>query len=1423
MIRGVDLRGALAINAISMIGIGPLITIPLVLMNLHGPLSLAGWIFGALLALCDGLVWAELGSQLPGSGGTYGFLREAFGKAGLGKMLAFLFAWQTLFSAPLNLATGYIGFANYASYLVPALAQHRIWQGLLAVCVGLATIGLLYRRIGNVARISIAFGVIGVTTLALVAAAAYGHFDAARAFTLEPGSGFGPGFLAGLGSAMVITMYDYLGYNQAASLGDEIRTPSKTLPRAIVGSILGIAALYITLQIGVLGAISWHELVPPLPGAPAPDGSQFVASTVVLRSWGPVAAAVLTLAILVTAFASTFGCLLGYSRIPYAAALDGVFLAPFARLHPSGRFPNVSLLAMGLLALPACFVSLDTVISALTTGMVIIQSFGGIASLFALRARARNGPAPVARSYRMWLYPVPALIALVGWTAIFFSAGPGAIAFGLLTLCAGTAVYMLWARRAAVWPFAATAGLVLLAFACTASPAAAAEQLPGFTSSAIVERDGAPVFTVDGKPFFVYGAAFFYERLPRSQWSASMRELRTLGINTLDLYVMWNWHELSDGDFDFTGRTSPRRDLREVLRLARAYGFKLIVRPGPVIRNEWRNGGYPAWLLERPEYGMPLHDLLEGRYPPTATLQNAHSDAAAAQWMANATHVRSTRRWLERALAEFAPVADRVIAVQLDDDQAAYIDNDTWPAPHLREYLEWLRDVVHGVTGAQLPTFINTFQMKVTAAAPVWAWGNWYQSDTFAIGEHDRAQLEFSTALLGTQPHRPVMASEFQAGWLQQPDDIYPRAADPANTLLALHTMLAQNARGVVNFPVQDTLAPAGMEAPFSNAFYAWDAALTLDRRQSPRYAAVKRFGDTISTFGSALAASRTVADAAIVYATSALDERRATNAAIADIASHTIEAQQACRRERLACELIDLRFIESAALARYPILFFPLPAGAESERRALDRSAAANLDGYARHGGYVVRGTATPAAVAAALAATGHLRVVEGLPDAVFARSSDPAYTGFVIAVNYDDKPRSYANVRIHASQDSVVTLPSVALGARDANVIPVPATARHDAAAVARPNAAPIAPPKVAAVVRPSAAVASQSAAGVTRPGAAAVARPEITSVARPSAAEVGGSGRRDSVPKVHGGARGDGLGATIALRGDVRLTLPAAARRTVAVGTALAFTADVYEDGMPAFILQNALVRIVVSPAAGARAFAFEDVATGDNAFTTVGALRDDVALEPPLSTTDRIARYTHDFPAGTFNRSYACTPSDARAGEAALRCTYDAPDVIPHGARFERTLRLAPGERVLAVEERATFTGTSAELAGQHAVTVSSLAAGGSRTAAAAQIVLAPEPQPFVPLSRRRVERGNALGLYDPAARRLVALAWHPGDIVDAQILERRSSIVVRLTRADALPAHTYYTQQRAETLEKAQTALAALAARAARVAGGKGPM
>jgi len=452
LIRGVGLRGAVAINAITMIGVGPLVTVPLVLGALHGPLSLAGWLAGAVLALCDGLVWAELGSTYPGSGGTYGYLREIFGARGWGRFLAFLFVWQTIFYAPLLQASGYIGFANYTGYLVPRVASTHWLLVAVAVGVGLVTLIALYRRITAVARTGIVLAVASIVTLLCVIVASYAHFSPVQAFALPVHDSFWAGLGAGFGQALIITMYDYIGYNAASNVGDEVVDPARTLPRSIVIAILLVAGLYIAMQVGVLGALPWQQLVPAADGTLPPLG-QHLASAIVEQRFGGAAAVGVTVLVLVTAFASVYGNLLAFSRIPYAAAIDGVFLSPFAHLHRTQRFPDVSLIVIGLLALPACLFPLDQVINALTTGIVLIQSIAQVVALFVMRARGVRAP------YRMWLFPLPAVIALLGWIYVYVSAGRNAIAYGIITLAAGSAIFLVRAARRAEWPFVrSTAG-----------------------------------------------------------------------------------------------------------------------------------------------------------------------------------------------------------------------------------------------------------------------------------------------------------------------------------------------------------------------------------------------------------------------------------------------------------------------------------------------------------------------------------------------------------------------------------------------------------------------------------------------------------------------------------------------------------------------------------------------------------------------------------------------------------------------------------------------------------------------------------------------------------------------------------------------------------------------------------------------------
>ena len=1364
MIRGVGLRSAVAINVATMIGAGPFITLPLVVVALHGSVSALAWFVGALIALCDGLVWAELASRYPRSGGTYTYLREAFGAHGPGRFVAFLFVWQFLFWAPLILATGYIGFAQYAAYLVPPLAGYRPTH-LLAAAVGLVTLLALYRAIPQIARTALVLGGVAIATLLVVAFAGLTHPYAPLAGTVAMTFTLGVG-IAPLGKALIQTVYDYGGYGDVCALGDEVIAPARTIPRAILISIALVCAAYVLLNLGVAAAVPPDKIA----------SATAIASLVAERAFGVPFAAVVTVAVMLTAFASTYGLLLGASRIPYAAALSGDFLAPFARLHPSGKFPAVSLVAIGLLALPATLLSLDAVINALTAGIVLIQGAGQIIALALARRVQRDAP------FRVPLYPLPPLIALAGWLYLFWSTDTISRVFGVVTLVAGALVYFVRARIVRSWPFAATI-VSLLALACIAAPRAASAQptspTPATSSAptfghAVVERDARdePVLKVDGKPFFFLGGAFFYERIPRSQWRASMTRMRELGANTVDLYVPWNWHELADGGFDFDGRTSPRRDLREVLRLGKELGFFFIVRPGPVIRNEWRNGGYPAWLLQRPEYAMEQHDVLEGRYPATATLQNQHSDDAAAEWLRNATHVRYATRWLHRALAEFQPVADRVLAVQLDDDQGAYLDNDTYPGPHFHAYLRWLEARARDVVGPRTPVFVNTFETKVPSALPVWAMGNWYQSDANAIGEHDRAELAFATATLRTQARGPLAYSEFQAGWLAGPADPQPRAADPSNTTLAIGELAGWGVKGLIDFPLQDTLAPFGWEAPFSNALYAWDAAFAVDLEPGSRLRETATMFRQLAFYGPALAEAHRVAEVAVLY-DGRLDAYRAAGLLKAGLAE--------CRARGIACDAIDPLAVTNARLASFRYVVVPL-----GEYRAL----------VARAARLHVR------AIASIGAATG----VRSAPGATLLRGPHGA---FVVVENWSDRDVRYGTRNL---PDAGGPIPPFVLRPREARIVAIEADLAFLSALSSRGDR-----------LTSSCLVYSYGEDGPLSFGEPlAVGAPDRRA---DSACEVHATlGGRRARWNVHGSERVSllphaGVSVVSITTGQYRSSDPGlrlsrfARFSTPHIDTTLpsgahAYRTDVFEDGARDVVLQNARVAAVAVPDGGARVVSFgqylrqppANTWSFSNVFDATGAVRDDVLQQPPPSATDRIAKYTHPYPAGMFNRTYeACTFESARAAGAYF--AYDAPDTVPNGARFERVLALSAAADRLVVDERFTPRAGGDR---QRLVSLSALAAlRPGDVESMPNIVVGPSRTPL----DREVEVDPRFGGvtleqgWDGAGRDMLAVSWRPGDVEAATWKPAQSNGTLRLVLAPGGWRRVTYAPGRPETADE----------------------
>ncbi|MBK8316309.1 MAG: amino acid permease [Acidobacteria bacterium] len=445
LIRHFSTLQATALNMSNMIGIGPFITIPLLMSAMGGPQSLLGWIIAVLIVIPDGMVWSELGASLHGSGGSYIYLREGFGREALGRLMAFLFIWQFILSGPLEIASGYIGFASYFGYIWKDMPTYG--PKLIVIVVGLLNIALLYRRINHIGKITVSLWVGTLITTGAVIFTGAMHFDSKIAFDFPPDAfKFSMGFLLGLGAASRVGVYDYLGYYDICYIGDEVKKPGKTIPRSIIISVIAVALIYILINLSIIGIVPWREFVP----ASEKPASQFVVSLLMEKIYGTKVASIVTVMILWTAFGSVFALLLGYSRIPFAAARDGYFFKIFSKLHPKHNFPSVSLLVIGGISILCSFLSLGLVIDVLIATRIIVQFIGQIFAVSLLRKNHPN----LERPYKIWLYPLPSFLAFIGWVFVFATSGKEIILFSLGALALGISSYFIWSRKAGKWPFA---------------------------------------------------------------------------------------------------------------------------------------------------------------------------------------------------------------------------------------------------------------------------------------------------------------------------------------------------------------------------------------------------------------------------------------------------------------------------------------------------------------------------------------------------------------------------------------------------------------------------------------------------------------------------------------------------------------------------------------------------------------------------------------------------------------------------------------------------------------------------------------------------------------------------------------------------------------------------------------------------------
>lgn len=441
--RRLGLFQGTVLNMIDMVGIGPFISLPIVIGYVGG-MYLWAWLAGAFLSFIDAMIWSELGAAYPLAGGSFNFLKEAYGKHKLGKMMSFLYIWQTIIQAPLVAASAAIGFAQYFGYLVPlSVWQQKLVSGTVIIFITI----LLYRKIDSIGKIGVLLWAGVILTLGWIIGGgiAYGNFAAPLQ---DVQTHFSWAHLASFafGQACIKSIYSYLGYYNVCHLGGEIKSPGKNIPRSMFISVAGIAVLYLSMNISVTSVIPWQEIKQWQDAGE----NHFVISTFIERLFGANAANVATLMILWVALASLFAVMLGYSRVPYAAAKDGLFFKVFAKLHPTKNFPYASLLVLAAIAFVFSFLfKMSDVISGVLAMRIMVQFIGQAIGVMLLRKRNGTDRLP----YKMPLYPLPVILVVMMWLFVFYATGFEIILSFLILISAGVIVYFIFAKYGGQWPW----------------------------------------------------------------------------------------------------------------------------------------------------------------------------------------------------------------------------------------------------------------------------------------------------------------------------------------------------------------------------------------------------------------------------------------------------------------------------------------------------------------------------------------------------------------------------------------------------------------------------------------------------------------------------------------------------------------------------------------------------------------------------------------------------------------------------------------------------------------------------------------------------------------------------------------------------------------------------------------------------------
>jgi amino acid transporter len=448
--RRIGLRSAVTLNMLEMIGVGPFITLPLVIAAAGYKLSVWAWVLGAAIAVADGLVWAELGAAFPRAGGSYAFLREIYGPTGAGNWLSFLYVWQVSFTAPLSIASGCIGLSSFLGVFWPGIDGPPLaalpwlhYSSLTAAAACVLVTWMLYRKLSIVTGMAwvlfagVMAAIAGVIVSGFAHASAMGGWHMPVAPTLTAVTGLRAA-ASELAQGTLLATYCYWGYYNICFLGGEVKRPEKTIPRAVLLSVMFVAAFYVAMNLAVLPALGEGP-------------SKHLVADIARSAFGGWAGYAVAGLVVWTAFASIFSLLLGYSRVPYAAARDGNYFRFLAAVHPKHGIPHRSLIALGAVAAAFCFLTLTQVITLLVITRILLQFFLQQAGVMLLRTQRPE----LVRPFRMPLYPLPPLLAMAGFVFILVNRVKAleglAVAAGIAV--SGTAIYLFRAKRMGQWPW----------------------------------------------------------------------------------------------------------------------------------------------------------------------------------------------------------------------------------------------------------------------------------------------------------------------------------------------------------------------------------------------------------------------------------------------------------------------------------------------------------------------------------------------------------------------------------------------------------------------------------------------------------------------------------------------------------------------------------------------------------------------------------------------------------------------------------------------------------------------------------------------------------------------------------------------------------------------------------------------------------